>query len=134
MLLQYLDLESCYQLILTSDDFENNTKLEYINITTCIQLKELPRHLTNQDFLRELYLAPSTTNFIATGKTRLRELPINIGQLSRIQKMSIGSKLLTTFPTSLGDLPSLTTLENSFSSSLKFLRTTLGDLPSLTTL
>ncbi|XP_057827591.2 disease resistance protein RUN1 [Cryptomeria japonica] len=134
MLLQYLNLESCHELILASEDFENITKLEYINLIRCSQLKELPRHLTNQACLRELYLAPSGRFIFMGGKMRLRELPINIGQLSRIQKISIGSELLTTLPTSLGDLSFLTNLQIGRCPNLESLPTSLGDLSSLTTL
>ncbi|GLJ45655.1 hypothetical protein SUGI_0961000 [Cryptomeria japonica] len=46
------------------------------------QLEELPRHITNQASLTELYVS---------NIENLREVPWNIGQLSKLQKISIGS-------------------------------------------
>ncbi|GLJ14735.1 hypothetical protein SUGI_0238820 [Cryptomeria japonica] len=79
-LLQHLDLQECEEFTLQSDILENMSKLEYLNLNECTQLEELPRHTTNQASLSELYL----------NETRLREPPINIGQLNKLRVMEIG--------------------------------------------
>ncbi|XP_059070409.1 disease resistance protein Roq1-like [Cryptomeria japonica] len=79
--------DGCGDLILRSDDFQNITKLEFLDLSGCNQLEELPRPITNQVFLREFYL---------DDLQRLRE--IKIGQLSRLQKMpEIFAELLWKF-------------------------------------
>ncbi|XP_059073305.1 disease resistance protein RUN1-like [Cryptomeria japonica] len=70
----------CEEFTLQSDILENMSKLEYLNLNECTQLEELPRHTTNQASLSELYL----------NETRLREPPINIGQLNKLRVMEIG--------------------------------------------
>ncbi|XP_057847003.1 disease resistance protein RPP5-like [Cryptomeria japonica] len=62
------------------------TKLEYLNLSDCKQLEEMPRHITNQVSLRKLHLY---------GTHMLREIPMNISQLSKLKVMEIGSELLT---------------------------------------
>ncbi|GLJ33955.1 hypothetical protein SUGI_0683060 [Cryptomeria japonica] len=55
MLLEHLNLLRCSQLTFTSDDYnflENITKLEFLDLGGCEQMEELPRHITNQAFLR----------------------------------------------------------------------------------
>ncbi|GLJ52950.1 hypothetical protein SUGI_1127880 [Cryptomeria japonica] len=79
-LLSISHYRGCGDLILRSDDFQNITKLEFLDLSGCNQLEELPRPITNQVFLREFYL---------DDLQRLRE--IKIGQLSRLQKMVIRS-------------------------------------------
>ncbi|XP_059064013.1 disease resistance protein RPV1 isoform X2 [Cryptomeria japonica] len=128
MLLEHLDLRMCEKLTFTSEDLnilENMTKLEFFRLSGCEQVEELPRHITNQASLRELYL---------DGMKRLRELAIDIGQLSRLQKLMIGSDLLTSLPNSLGDLQSLKNLSIRVCPKLESLPTSLGDLSSLTDL
>ncbi|KAH9287876.1 hypothetical protein KI387_031993, partial [Taxus chinensis] len=98
-LLQHLDFGCCFKLTFNSDIFENMTKLEYLNLDGCSKLEELPSHITNQVSLRELYLK------------MLRELPIDIGQLSKLRVMHIESELLRCLPGSIGNLSSLITLE-----------------------
>ncbi|XP_059066955.1 disease resistance protein Roq1, partial [Cryptomeria japonica] len=122
ILLQSISLHGCEELMLRSDDFQNITKLVFLNLSGCEQLEELPRDVTNQVYLRELHL---------DGAKRLRELPIQIGELSRLRKMKIGSELLIGFPNSLGDLSSLTHLIISCP-SVESLPTSLGNLSSLT--
>ncbi|XP_059073879.1 uncharacterized protein LOC131053315 [Cryptomeria japonica] len=74
------------------------SKLQYLNLNGCTQLEELPRHITNQVSLSELYLK----------YTRLRELPINIGQLSKSRVMEIGPNQgcfqMQSLPDSMGRL------------------------------
>ncbi|XP_057867096.2 disease resistance protein TAO1 isoform X2 [Cryptomeria japonica] len=118
-LMQYLNLEGCSNLILELVIFENMTELEYLNLDGCRQLEELPRHITNQASLTELYVS---------NIENLREVPWNIGQLSKLQKISIGSELLTSLPTSIGDLSSLTYLEIDKCHKLKCLPESLGCL------
>ncbi|XP_057864508.2 disease resistance protein TAO1-like [Cryptomeria japonica] len=115
----------CKELIFTSDGFQNLTKLEFLKLSYCKQLKELPHHVTNQAFLRELYL---------DGLDSLRELPIKIGQLRKLQMIKIGSNLLKSLPDTLGDLSSLAHLLIHECSNLESLPTSLGDLSSLTRL
>ncbi|GLJ25363.1 hypothetical protein SUGI_0485650 [Cryptomeria japonica] len=97
-LLQRLDLEECRKLSLQSDILENMTRLQYLNLYQCKQLKELPRHITNQASLSELYL----------NGTSLRDLPINIGQLSKLRVMEIGPVegcfQMQSLPDSMGSL------------------------------
>ncbi|GLJ53891.1 hypothetical protein SUGI_1151170 [Cryptomeria japonica] len=125
MLLQYLNLLMCRELIVRSDDFQNIAKLEFLSVSGCVQLEELPPHIINQTSLREFYLE---------GVKRLRELPIKIGQLRRLQKMTIGSDSLKSLPNSLGDLSSLTHLSIRDCPNLKSLPNSLGNLSSLTDL
>ncbi|XP_059075833.1 putative disease resistance protein At4g19050 [Cryptomeria japonica] len=125
MLLQYLNLRGCSRLILMSDDFQSIAKLEFLSLSECTQLDKLPRHITNQASLRELYLH---------GVKRLRELPIKIGQLSRLLKMKIGSDLLISLPNSLEDLSFLTDFSIEDCPSLESLPSPLGNLSSLTNL
>ncbi|XP_057839192.2 disease resistance protein RPV1 [Cryptomeria japonica] len=102
-LLKYLNLGRCSQLTFTTEDLnflENVTKLEFLNLSQCKKLEELPRQVTNQASLRELYFSG----------TSLRELPDDIGQLKRLTGMTIHHLSLTSLPTSLGDLSSLTYL------------------------
>ncbi|XP_057853108.2 disease resistance protein RPV1-like [Cryptomeria japonica] len=107
-LLQHLDLQRCDQLTLQSDILENMTRLQYLNLNQCTQLEELPRHISNQASLSELHLEG----------TRLRELPINIGQLSKLRVMTIcpneGLFQMQSLPDSMGSLTLLErlTLEN----------------------
>ncbi|XP_059070219.1 disease resistance protein RPV1-like [Cryptomeria japonica] len=123
MLLEYLNLRGCGELILRSDDFQNITKLECLDLSKCNQLEELPRHITNQVFLREFYL---------DGLQRLRE--IKIGQLSKLQKMVIQSELLTSLPNSLGYSVSLKNLSLWGCYNLKSLPTSFKKFSSLTSL
>ncbi|XP_057815155.2 disease resistance protein RPV1-like [Cryptomeria japonica] len=105
-------VERCEHLTLQSDILENMTKLQYLNLNQCTQLEELPRHITNQVSLSELYLEG----------TRLRGLPINIGQLSKLRVMEIcpdkGCFHVQSFPDSMG---SLTLLEQLSLRNLKVL-------------
>ncbi|GLJ35940.1 hypothetical protein SUGI_0721170 [Cryptomeria japonica] len=97
-LLQHLNLERCYTLTLQSDILENMTRLEYLNLNECEQLEELPHHITNQAPLSELYLK----------ETRLKKLPSNIGKLSKLRVMEIGSHQgsfqVRSLPDSIGHL------------------------------
>ncbi|GLJ16629.1 hypothetical protein SUGI_0285420 [Cryptomeria japonica] len=127
MLLEYLNLEQCSQLTFTLDDLnilENMTNLGFLSVSKCKQLKELPFHITNQVFLRELYLEG----------TSLRKLPVNICELSGLRKIRIGSLLLTSLPTSLADLSFLTDLSIEGCPQLERLPDSLGGLSSLTNL
>ncbi|GLJ28475.1 hypothetical protein SUGI_0560180 [Cryptomeria japonica] len=127
MILEHLNLQQCLKLTFTSEDLnclENITKLNYLNLIWCEQLEELPRHITNQASLRELYF-----NY-----TKLRELPDSIGQLSRLRELTIEGVLLTRLPSSLGDLSSLKKLEIRMCHELEYLPDSLGGLTSLTEL
>ncbi|XP_059067801.1 disease resistance protein RPV1-like [Cryptomeria japonica] len=124
-LLQQLNLEACSNLILESDILENMTGLEYLKLSGCERLEELPRHVTNLASLTELYLFKQQ-RWLQCKK--LREVPWNIGQLSKLQKLSIGSELLTSLPTSIGDLSSLTSLEIYNCYKLECLPESLGCL------
>ncbi|XP_057867119.2 TMV resistance protein N isoform X2 [Cryptomeria japonica] len=118
-LLQHLNLQKCSNLILDSDILENMTHLEHLSFSGCRELEELPRHITNQASLTLL-------NLNDTGK--LRDIPVNIGQLSKLQQMRIGSELLTSLPTSIGDLSSLTNLQIVMCPNLECLPDSLGRL------
>ncbi|GLJ33641.1 hypothetical protein SUGI_0676310 [Cryptomeria japonica] len=100
-LLQHLDFYHCDSLTLELNILENMIKLEYLDLRCCQQLEELPPHIKNQHSLIDLRLD--------TGS--LREIPVNISQLSKLQKLTIVGRFLTSLPTSLGDLPCLTSLE-----------------------
>ncbi|GLJ33275.1 hypothetical protein SUGI_0669460 [Cryptomeria japonica] len=80
-LLQHISLDGCFNLALESNILENMTKLECLKIQGCDQLEELPRHITNQASLTELSCSIKS----------LREVPVNIGQLSKLQTISIGA-------------------------------------------
>ncbi|GLJ38796.1 hypothetical protein SUGI_0790870, partial [Cryptomeria japonica] len=140
--LQYIDLSGCEELTLTSENnyiLENMTKLETLNFSKCKKVQNLPRDITKQLSLRYLY---------AKG-TSLRELPSNIGELSKLEVLEIGSDLgsdfisflslniscdqLKTLPESMGDLSSLTSLTIPCN-QLKTLPESIGDLSSLTSL
>ncbi|GLJ35499.1 hypothetical protein SUGI_0713810 [Cryptomeria japonica] len=103
--LQHLDLCWCEKLRLQSDILQNMTKLEYLNLDWCMELEELPHHITNQASLRELYLKG----------TRLRELPLNIGQLTKLRVLEIHSNewcfQMQSLPDSMGSLNLLERLE-----------------------
>ncbi|XP_059076263.1 disease resistance protein RPV1-like [Cryptomeria japonica] len=127
MILEHLNLKECSKLTFTSEDLnclENITKLNYLNLIWCEQLEELPRHITNQVFLRALYFE----------YTSLRELPDSIGQLSRLRQLSIEGVLLTSMPSSLGDLSSLKKLKIRMCDELEYIPDSLGGLTSLTRL
>ncbi|GLJ28476.1 hypothetical protein SUGI_0560190 [Cryptomeria japonica] len=84
MLLEHLNLGYCEDLTFTSEDLnflENISKLEYLNLSHCKRLEELPHHITNQTSLRMLDFS----------NTKLRVLPENIGQLSRLRDDDIRS-------------------------------------------
>ncbi|KAH9289022.1 hypothetical protein KI387_033139, partial [Taxus chinensis] len=121
-LLQHIDLEGCEKLTIDSDILENMKNLQYLNLSDCRELKDLPLPIANQTPLGELHLMD----------TRLRESPINIGQLSKLRVMRIGSPFLTSLPTSIGNLSSLTSLYIECCDKLEFLPTSLGNLSSLT--
>ncbi|XP_059065640.1 disease resistance protein Roq1-like [Cryptomeria japonica] len=95
--LQYIDLTGCVELTLTTENndiLENMTKLETLKLFRCMKVQNLPRDITKQLSLRYLY---------ATG-TRLRELPSNIGELSKLEVLEIGSYQLKTLPESMEEL------------------------------
>ncbi|XP_059065639.1 disease resistance protein RPV1 [Cryptomeria japonica] len=127
--LQYINLSGCEELTLTSENnyiLENMTKLETLNFSACKKVENLPRDITKRLSLRYLYAQD----------TGLRELPSNIGELSKLEVLEIGSDFscdLKTLPESMGDLSSLTSLTIS-SSQLKTLPESMGDLSSLTSL
>ncbi|GLJ33565.1 hypothetical protein SUGI_0674930 [Cryptomeria japonica] len=126
MLLEYLNLEFCSLLEFTSEDLnfmENMTKLEFLSLSGCEELEDLPRHITTQASLRELYFSD----------TSLRELPNNIGQLSKMRKMDV-TVMSTSLPTSFGGLSSLTQLAIKSCPKLERLPDSFGGLPSLTIL
>ncbi|GLJ36539.1 hypothetical protein SUGI_0734160 [Cryptomeria japonica] len=123
-LLQHLCLEECSELVLELGLLEKMTKVEYLNLLGCKELKVLPHHLTNQTSLRELDLR----------RTSIREIPMNISQPSKLQKFYVGNKLLTSLPTTLGDLSSLTALTIEGCSGLEFLPESVGRLSLLETL
>ncbi|GLJ27160.1 hypothetical protein SUGI_0532490 [Cryptomeria japonica] len=105
-LLQHLDLGFCEMLTLKSDILENMTKVEYLDLSYSTKLEELPRHITNQASLCELYLT----------ETRLRALPSNIGQLSKLRVLKISSDRrcfgqMQSLPESMGSLKLLEQLE-----------------------
>ncbi|KAH9287841.1 hypothetical protein KI387_031958, partial [Taxus chinensis] len=100
-LLHYLNFNGCSNLTFNLDIFENMTKLEYLRFRYCHKLEELPSHITNQVSLRELFLLENVM---------LREIPIDIGQLSKLEDMLITSKLLTCLPDSIGNLSFLISL------------------------
>ncbi|XP_057825177.1 disease resistance protein RUN1 isoform X1 [Cryptomeria japonica] len=115
-LLQHISLGGCDNLNLELDILENMTKLEYLDIESCNRLsEELPRHITNQASLTEL-------------SCRLREVPVNIDQLTKLQRMNISGTMLTSLPTSVGDLSSLTSLRIWNSPKLECLPDSLGRL------
>ncbi|GLJ53868.1 hypothetical protein SUGI_1150290 [Cryptomeria japonica] len=94
-LLQHLNLSWCKRLVLQPDILEKMTKLEYLNFSNCFKLRNLPGHITKQPALRELY----------SEKTYLRELPMDIGQLSNLRVLKIGSHFkIQALPESMGNL------------------------------
>ncbi|XP_059065771.1 disease resistance protein RPV1 [Cryptomeria japonica] len=130
--LQYINLRGCKELTLTSENnyiLENMTKLEILNFSGCEKVQNLPRDITKQLSLRYLYAQD----------TGLRELPSNIGELSKLEVLEIGSYFsslsddLKALPESMGDLSSLTRLTISYY-QLKTLPESMGDLSSLTSL
>ncbi|KAH9296778.1 hypothetical protein KI387_028460 [Taxus chinensis] len=78
---KYLDVSQCKMFKFRLDMFENIMKLEYLNLNHCLELELLPGEITNQTFLRELYLQ----------HTKLRDFPANIGQLGKLETLRIGS-------------------------------------------
>ncbi|XP_057831134.2 disease resistance protein TAO1 isoform X1 [Cryptomeria japonica] len=100
ILLGHLCLEGCSTLTLESNLFVNITKIEYLNLEGCM-LKVFPRHITNQVNLTVLSV---------DGTSGLREIPTNISQPGKLQKFYVGSELLTSLPTTLGDFSCLTAL------------------------
>ncbi|KAH9290268.1 hypothetical protein KI387_034385, partial [Taxus chinensis] len=99
--LQYLELWACRRLrIANIDILQNMTKLQKLKFTGWRKMEELPGSMTKQASLRELYL----------DDTMIRNLPIDIGELGKLEVLEIGSPLLTRLPASLGNLSSLTSL------------------------
>ncbi|GLJ44526.1 hypothetical protein SUGI_0934850 [Cryptomeria japonica] len=119
--LQYLDLSVCLNLTLKNDILENITKLEVLKFTFCQKLHELPHKLTNQAYLRELYL----------DGTSIKELPANIDKLSKLEVLKVGSPFLRSLPMSLGNLSCLTRLTINHCPKLKYLPESLGHLGHL---
>ncbi|KAH9288773.1 hypothetical protein KI387_032890 [Taxus chinensis] len=123
-LLQYLNFNWCSELTIESqnlDILENMTRLQYLNFSGCTSMEDLPRHIDNGVSLKELYL---------TG-TRIREVPANIGQLRKLEILTVGSDSLTSLPTSLGNLCSLLELKIIRCKKLECLPGSLGNLCSL---
>ncbi|KAH9289130.1 hypothetical protein KI387_033247, partial [Taxus chinensis] len=124
-LLQYLNLEGCSELTIESENLdilENMTRLQYLDFSKCGNMEDLPRPcIENGASLKQLNL----------GGTRIREVPANICQLSKLEILILGSDSLTSLPTSIGNLSSLTTLEIISCELLTSLPTTLGNLCSL---
>ncbi|XP_059066380.1 disease resistance protein Roq1-like [Cryptomeria japonica] len=119
--IEYLDLSGCRKLTVMPDILENMTNLQKLNFSGCRKLFELPRHITYQASMRELHLQD----------TRLRDMPNDIGQLSELESLSIGSPLLTSLQASLGDLCTLTCLLIIDCYSLESLPECLGRLNQL---
>ncbi|XP_057830631.1 disease resistance protein L6 isoform X2 [Cryptomeria japonica] len=97
--LQHLNLKGCTKLKMLPDVLENMTKLRYLNLDGCNKVEEL--HLPEVASLTELHL----------NETSLKLLPGNIFKQTRLTELKIGSEFLTTLPTSLGNLSSLTTFK-----------------------
>lgn len=94
------------------------TKLKNLYLSGCLAMREMPHQFTDQACLRELQLQD----------TRLEELPGNIGKLSKLEVLTIGSPLLKSLPDSLGNLSNLKSLSIIHCFSLKSLPETLGHL------
>ncbi|GLJ33962.1 hypothetical protein SUGI_0683160 [Cryptomeria japonica] len=102
VLLEYLNLEGCEELTFKSENLdilEDMIKLEYLNLNGCRKLELLP--LPRGASLTELYLKD----------TKLRELPANIGHLSKLPVLEISSELLETLPNTL-DCPKVKKIES----------------------
>ncbi|KAH9288890.1 hypothetical protein KI387_033007, partial [Taxus chinensis] len=100
-LLQYLNFNRCIKLTIESENLdilENMTRLQYLDFSKCGNMEDLPRHcIENGASLKQLNLR----------WTRIREMPANIGQLSKLEILIVGSNALTSLPTTLGNLCSL---------------------------
>ncbi|KAH9288998.1 hypothetical protein KI387_033115, partial [Taxus chinensis] len=119
--LQYLNLSGCKKLTWPLDILHNITRLQHFDISGCGRVLELPHQITNQASLRQLHMKD----------TSLRDVPSDIGQLSKLEVLKIGSPLLTSLPTSLGDLSSLTRLLIDDCLDLESLPESLGSLQRL---
>ncbi|KAH9289079.1 hypothetical protein KI387_033196 [Taxus chinensis] len=123
--LQHLKFRKCSKLTIESENLdilENMTRLQYLDFSECGNMKDLPRPcIENGASLKELKL----------GGTRIREVPANICQLSKLEILRVGSDSLTSLPSSIGNLSSLTTLKIISCKLLTSLPTTLGNLCSL---
>ncbi|GLJ19158.1 hypothetical protein SUGI_0344080 [Cryptomeria japonica] len=121
--LQHINLSGCSELSFRSDILENMTKLETLNFSGCLKLQKLPPHTTNQGSLKVLDV----------GFGRLRKLPNSIGQLTKLEKLTIGG-ILRTLPPSIESLSSLTVLTITRCDELEYLPESLGKLFSLSRL
>lgn len=63
---------------------ENISRLEYLNLNGCHELKDLPTHIINQIGLIELY-----AEYIC-----LRRLPMDIGKLSNLKVIKVALQAL----------------------------------------
>ena len=81
---------------------ENITMLEYLDLSLCKQVKEMPSQVARLRFLQKLYL--EGTNF--------KELPLGLRDVKILNSLALSfSPQLKSLPDSIGLLTQLTELE-----------------------
>ncbi|GLJ15771.1 hypothetical protein SUGI_0259690 [Cryptomeria japonica] len=119
--LEYLDVSHCHKLKLRLNMLQYITTLQNLFLSGCLKLQVLPQEITNQVSLKQLHVED----------TRLREFPDAFCELRKLEILKIGSPLLTSLPTSLEKMFSLTRLEIIDSLEMEVLPESLESLNML---
>ncbi|GLJ35032.1 hypothetical protein SUGI_0705040 [Cryptomeria japonica] len=121
VLLQHLDLQGCINMGIPPHFLGNLTGLKHLNFKDCRKLRVLPAQLALQVSLKSLCLEG----------TSLQELPNEMGRLTNLEVLEIGSLYLRILPLSIGNIRNLKKLNLEGCTSLTCLPSTLGLLQDL---
>ncbi|GLJ35029.1 hypothetical protein SUGI_0705010 [Cryptomeria japonica] len=121
VLLQHLDLQGCGNLGISPHFLGKITSLKHLNFKDCRKLRVLPANLASQVSLRSLCLEGTT----------LQELPNEVGRLTNLEVLEIGSPYLRILPLSIGNMRNLKKLNLEGCTNLTSLPNTLGVLRQL---
>ncbi|XP_031275379.1 TMV resistance protein N-like [Pistacia vera] len=116
-----MDLAYCLSLETLPSQIHMES-LRYLNLRGCSKLKRFPEIIGSMECLFALILYD----------TAIKELPLSIGLLSRLEFLDLGEcKNLSSLPSTINDLKSLWYLSISHCSRLVSLPSTIDDLKSL---
>jgi Leucine-rich repeat (LRR) protein len=122
--LKYLDLQYCSDLTISVETLGDISSLEHLDLSHCEKIEVLPSQVTEQRYLKKLYLRAAA----------LKELPSTIGNLRDLQFLVLESPFLEMLPRSLGDLRNLKELSLFNCNELKWLPKSVALLSQLTKL